>query len=199
MAVPTRKAEQSEATRSSLVRVARKLFASRGYANTSIEEIVRRSRVTRGALYYHFEDKQALFRAVCEELQGELVERIYAVVDPEGRWEKHLELGCEAFLDVCLERDFQRICLLDAPSVLGWEAWHEMDAEYSLGMVSEALEAAMDRDYLERQPIEPLSHVIIGALSEAGLVIARAEEPKKARAEVGATVARLIEGLKPRK
>jgi AcrR family transcriptional regulator len=193
----TTKAEQSEATRGLLVGVARELFAESGYAGTSIERIVRRARVTRGALYHHFDGKQAVFRAVCEELERELAGKLGAAARSEDRPELHLERGCEAFLDACLEPDFQRIVLLDAPSVLGWEAWHEMDAKYGLGLLTAALEAAMDRGYLERQPVEPLAHVILGALNEAGLVIARAPDAERARAQMGATVARLLEGLKP--
>jgi AcrR family transcriptional regulator len=198
MEVRTKKAEQSDATRRALLKVARRLFTSRGYAAASIEEIVRRARVTRGALYHHYDGKQDLFRAVCEEVEMELAERLTAAAQEESRPEKHLERGCEAFLDACLEPAVQRILLLDGPSVLGWEAWHEMDAKYGLGLVTWALSAAMEAGYIERQPLDPLALVILGALNEAGLAIARADDVERTRAEMGDAVARLIEGLKPR-
>jgi AcrR family transcriptional regulator len=198
MAVMTRKAEQSEATRRALIQVARRLFARRGYAATPIEEIVRRARVTRGALYHHFAGKQELFRDVYEDLERDLAEKITAAAEGEERWELHLEVGCQAFLDACREPAVQRIVLLDAPSVLGWEAWHEIDAKYGLGLIVSALQAAMDVGYIEEHPVEPLATLLLGALTEAGLAIARAEDPEAARAELGASVARLLEGLKPR-
>jgi AcrR family transcriptional regulator len=197
MAVMTRKAEQSEATRRALIRVARKLFATRGYAATPIEEIVQRTRVTRGALYHHFAGKQDLFRAVYEDLERELAEKITAAAETEERWERHLEVGCQAFLDACRDPAVQRIVALDAPSVLGWEAWHEIDAKYGLGLIISALEAAMEAGYIEEQPIEPLATLLLGALTEAGLAIARADDVDAARKELGASVARLLEGLKP--
>lgn len=196
MALPSRRTEHSESTRRALLDVARELFATHGYADTSIGEIARRARVTHGALYHHFAGKQALFHAVCEDLERSLAERLVAAVEAEGRPELHLERGCDAFLDICMEPDFQRIVLLDAPSVLGWEAWHEMDAQYGLALLGTAVRAAIDADYLEPQPVEPLAHLILGALNEAGHVIARSDDPVAARDQMGTTVARLIDGLK---
>jgi AcrR family transcriptional regulator len=192
----SRREEQSDATRRALLRVARRLFGRHGYAESSIDEIARSARVTHGALYHHFEGKQGLFRAVCEDVQQELSGRLTEAAQAEGRPERHLERGCEAFLDVCMEPDFQRIVLLDGPAVLGWEAWHEMDAQHGLGLLRGAIEAAMDAGYLKAQPVEPLAHVILGALNEAGHVIARADDPRAARKEMGSTVAALIDGLK---
>ena len=192
-----KKAEQSEATRQALLKVARRLFASRGYAGTSIEDIVSRARVTRGALYHHFETKQEVFRAVYEDLQRDLTQRLVDAALSEPRAEKHLERGCEAFLDACLDRAVQRIVLLDGPSVLGWDFWHDVDEEYSLGLLKGGLDAGMETGYFERQPVEPLAQVLLGALIEAGLTIARADDVDAARRELGSAIGRLIGGLRP--
>jgi AcrR family transcriptional regulator len=197
-APPGKKAEQSEATRHKLLQVSRKLFATRGYADASIAEIVDRAKVTRGALYHHFESKQDVFRGVYEDLQRELAERFYEAAMKESKVGKRLEVGCEAFLDACLDRGLQRIVLVDSPSVLGWDYWHEIDEKYSLGQMQDALRAGMKDGYFERQPVEPLAQVLFGALNEAGLYIARAENPEAARKEVGKTVLRLIAGLRPK-
>jgi AcrR family transcriptional regulator len=197
VATTTRRAEQSEATKRALVRVARKLFASRGYTATPIEEIARRARVTKGALYHHFNDKQDLFRAVFEDVEQQIIEKVAAAAAAEPRPERHLEVGCEAFLDACRDRDVRQIVLLDAPSVLGWETWHELDAKYGLALVATALTFAMDAGYIEKQPIQPLAHVLLGALNEAALAIALAHDTNNARAEMGATIKRLIKGLQP--
>jgi len=194
----TRRAEHSEATRQALVSAARELFATDGYAETSIERIVQRARVTRGALYHHFDDKRQLFRAVYEQLARELVESIEKAAESEQRPERYFEIGCDVFLDVCMDPGVRRIALLDGPSVLGWRDWHEIEAEATLGMITESLKIAMDAGYLEQQPVEPLASLIFGALGEAGIFIARAEDPGEAREAMGRSVARLIEGLKPR-
>jgi AcrR family transcriptional regulator len=196
MPTPTKKAEQSEATRRRLLKVARRLFASRGYAGTSIEEIARRARVTKGALYHHFDSKQEVFRAVYEDLQRDFARQIVEAAAQEPRVEKHLEVGCDVFLDACLDRAAQRIALLDAPSVLPWDVWHRVDEENSLGLMRNALRGGMDAGYFDKQPVDPLAHVLLGALNEAALAIARSDDKAKARKQMGRSVARLIAGLR---
>jgi len=198
MNVKGRKAEQSEATRGALLGVARELFAERGYAAVPTEEIVQRAGVTRGALYHHFKDKRALFRAVVDELEQETVERIATSALAEGDpWQMQLT-ALNAYLDVCLDPAVQTIVLVDAPSVLGPAEWREIEATYGLALVRMGLEAVMEAGLIERQPLEPLSHLVLGALSEAGLMIARADDQRKARREVGESVERLLEGLRVR-
>ena len=189
------KAEHAEATRQALVKSARELFAQRGYAAVPIEEIVRRARVTRGALYHHFRDKSDLFRAVFEGVEEELGTRVgekaLSVSDPA----KHLEAGCLAFIDESADPAVQRIVLLDGPVVLGWETWRELDLNFGLGQLVMALESAMEGGLIQRQPVEPLAHLLLGALSEGALTIAHADNPDRARREVRAGMKRLLEGL----
>src|SRR5207247_3458166 len=112
------KAEHAEATRDALIASARRLFARRGYADVPIEEIVRRARVTRGALYHHFRDKADLFRAVFESAQQDLAKQLHAAAMAQPDPARHLEVGSHAFLDACTKPDVQRIVLLDGPAVL---------------------------------------------------------------------------------
>jgi AcrR family transcriptional regulator len=198
VATLTKKAEQSEATRKKLLQVSRKLFATRGYADTSIADIVEKAKVTRGALYHHFDSKQDVFRGVYEDLQRELAERLYEAAMKQPNPEKRLEVGCDVYLDACLDRGLQRIVLIDSPSVLGWDFWHDIDEKYSLGQIQNALRMAMKEGYFDRQPVEPLAQVLFGALNEAGLYIARAEDMATARKGVGKTISRLIAGLRPK-
>jgi AcrR family transcriptional regulator len=190
------KAEHAEATRAALVSSARALFAERGYAAVSIEEIVRRARVTRGALYHHFEDKNDLFAAVFEGVQRDIAERLMKAASARSHAE-HLEAGCHAFLDACVEPDVQRVLLLDGPAVLGWEAWHESDVNFGLEMLQRSIEAAMNGGVVERQPVEPLSHLLLGALNGCGLEIARSSDPARARREMGKATDRVLAGLRP--
>jgi AcrR family transcriptional regulator len=187
--------ERSEATRAELIAAARLLFAERGYAGVGTEEIVRAAGVTRGALYHHFSGKPELLEAVYEQVESELTEKIatgaLAGSDPMAA----LRAGTEVFLDACLEPEVQRIVLLDAPAVLGWERWREIAADHGLGLVEAALGAAMDADVIARQPLRPLAHVLMGALDEAAMLVARADDTDAARAEVGATLNGILEGL----
>ena len=191
-----RKAARSQATRAQLLDVATRLFAEHGYAAVGTEEIVRSAGVTRGALYHHFADKRELFRAVDEEVERELVRRITTrvagITDP---WEA-MVAGVRTYLDACVDPVVVRITLIDAPAVLGWREWREIDARHGLGLVIVALGAAMDAGVLRRRPVEPVAHLLLAAMAEAGLMIATAPDPAAAREQVEASLLALLEGLR---
>jgi AcrR family transcriptional regulator len=194
---PSRKAEQSEATRAALVAAARRLFAARGFAAVGTEEIVRAAGVTRGALYHHFDGKQDLFRAVFEDVERELVERVATDATTARDPLEALHTGAQAFLDACEDPAVQRIALIDAPSVLGWEQWREIDLKYGFGLMRAALEAAMEAGLIERQPVRALAHLLLGALDEAALLVARADDDGQTRREVGQSLTRHLNALRP--
>lgn len=187
---------RGQSTRAGLIRAARELFAERGYAGVGTEEVVARAGVTRGALYHHFQDKRDLFRAVHEQLEQELVEsigeRIGGIEDP---WEL-IVTGVRAFLDACTDPALRRISLLDAPAVLGWEEWREIDARYGLGLVSFGLRNAMERGLFAPRDVRPLAHLLIGAMTEAALMIANAPDPEAARREAEPPLLALLDGLR---
>ena len=192
-------AERSESTRGALIDAARELFAARGYAAVGTEEIVRRAGVTRGALYHHFDGKRELLAAVYEQMEAEIAARLGESVTPGAGALETLEAGAEMFLDHCLEPEVQRIVLLDAPAVLGWERWREIGARYGLGLIEGLLRVGMEQGEIRRQPVEPLAHALLGALDEVAMFVARAEDPAAARAEAGETLAGLVEALGPRR
>ena len=134
--------ERSEATRGKLLAVARKLFRIRGYARTFIEDIAARAGVTKGAFYHHFPDKKAIFLAVFHETEQALMEASAAGARGPDAWSQ-FRAGCRAFLEASMDAGVQRIILRDGPVVLGWEAWREIDARYSLGLIEGALRQAM--------------------------------------------------------
>jgi AcrR family transcriptional regulator len=195
MSVKSSQVERSEATRAELITAARRLFGERGYAEVGTEEIVRAAGVTRGALYHHFGSKKDLLEAVYEEIEGELTQQIAEAALGGADPVEALRAGAGMFLDACLVPEVQRVVLLDAPAVLGWERWREIAADHGLGLVEAALGAAMEAGAISKQPLKPLAHVLMGALDEAAMVVARAEDTKAARAEVGATLDGLIEAL----
>ena len=190
---------RSEATRARLLDAARELFAVRGYADVGTEEIVRRAAVTRGALYHHFDGKRDLFRAVHERIEAGLGDEIGARIAAEAAAGTDardvLELGARAFLDACERPEIARIALVEAPAVLGWAEWREIDERYGLGLVIAALELGMEAGAIRRQPVKPLAHLLLGAMGEAGMVIANAADPAAARREVEPALLGLLDGL----
>jgi AcrR family transcriptional regulator len=188
-------AERTEETRAALVAAARELFAERGYAGVGTEEIVRAARLTRGALYHHFTGKKDLFRAVYEELEQQLVQTIAAGASSAADPLEALRLGARLWLDVCEDPAVQCIALLDAPAVLGWEEWREIGLRYAFGLVQAELEAAMDAGLIERQPVRPLAHLLLGSIDEAGMLIARADDGGQTKREVAVLVDRYLDAL----
>jgi len=194
-----RRAEHAADTREALIAAARRLFAAHGYDGTGTEQIVAEARVTRGALYHHFRDKADLFRAAMAEAAAEVALRL---TDEQLASEAASPLddireGVGAFLDVCVGGDFQRIVLLDGPRVLGAEAWDELVDRYGRGLLEEWLARAVQAGDIDAVPAGALARLIIAMLTEAGLAIARAAEPARARAELGAVLDRLLAGLRP--
>lgn len=191
-----RKIEQGEHTRAALLAAARTLFADRGFAATSTEEIVRTAEVTRGALYHHFADKEAIFRAVFEEMEGEVCQAVILAAakgkDPLDR----VLRGTRGYLDLCTEPAVRRITLQEGPAVLGWETWHEIDSAYFFGILAAGVREAMRAGQLVRQPVEPLTHLLVGAIMQAAMVLARAEDVATAKRELDRSLKRLIDGLR---
>lgn len=159
------KAQKAMETRGRLMGAARELFASQGYAATGTEAVLAAAGVTRGALYHHFADKQALFAAVCEELHAEAAKVIEAAADAEARAYSAVLAGSLAFLDFMAAPEVRRILLLDAPSVLGWEAWNEMDRRHGFGLLVRGVEAAVAEGSLDGDP-QVLAVLLNGALNE---------------------------------
>lgn len=190
------RAAQAEATRSKLQRTARGLFATKGFAATSTEEIVRAAGVTKGALYHHFDDKQGLFSAVVEELEEELAARVQAAADAHHEPWARLQAACHAYLDACTQPDVERVLVLDAPSVLGWDTWCDIDKAYGVAMFEGCLIDAIQAGLLQPQPPEPVAHVLLGALNVAARVVARATDRRPMEQQVAGTIDRLLAGLR---
>ena len=194
---PRTQAQRSEATRSALMKAARQLFAKRGYADVGTEEIVRAAGLTRGALYHQFGGKRELFEAVYETVEKELAQRIGETVAREAKEPiEAMRIGTEMLLDACLEPEVQQIALIDGPAVLGWQRWREIGAEAGLGLIEATVQAAIDAGQIAPQPTKPLAHVLMGALDEAAMMVARAEDPAKTRAEMAATIDTVLNGLR---
>ncbi|HZA09253.1 TetR/AcrR family transcriptional regulator [Mycobacterium sp.] len=190
-------AQRSAATRGVLIHAARKLFADKGFAEVSTQAIVEAAGVTRGALYHQFDDKAALFAAVYEDVERDLVADIsqqIMVARPPNPLEA-MRVGARLFLDRCSAPDVQQIVLIDAPAVLGWDRWRAVGTKYGLGVIEAMLAHAIAENAIADQPLRPTAHVLLGALDEAALYISRAGNADQARADMAAVCDRVISGI----
>jgi AcrR family transcriptional regulator len=188
-------AERVAETREALILAARELFGERGFAAVGTQEIARSARMTRGALYHHFASKEDLFRAVYETVERDLAEQIAATAQAASGPVEALRAGAHAFLDACEDPTVRQIALIDAPSVLGWEQWREIGMQYGLGLVRATLEAAMEGDVIQRQPVGPLAHLLLGSIDEAGMLVARADDEGRTKREVVAAIDHYLDAL----
>lgn len=195
MSVKPLRARQAEATRSLLIEVARENFTAHGYAGTSIDDVIRQAGVARGALYHHFSGKEALFRAVYEVVEGEVVARVMAAAASEASPWDAVRAGLSAFLDACLEPAFRRIVILDSVSVLQAEVMELGIDPVELPMLRTVLTPLLGTTAFGGVAIEGLTYVALGGLYGASLYIARASDPASARAEVDVVLDTLISGL----
>lgn len=172
--------QRTEATTGQLLDAARRLFAADGYTATSLEDVVAAAGVTKGALYHHFSSKRDLFRAVFEHEEIALAEASRAAyVEESDPWEG-FQAACVAFLENSLDPGVQRIVVLDAPAVLGWETVREIEARQSLAMIELGLVQAMESGRIARRPAGPLAHMLFGALCEGAMSVARSGGDQRA-------------------
>ena len=197
----SRRAAQAEATRTALVAAARRLFVEKGYHRTSTEEVVAEAAVgTRGALYHHFADKQALFEAAFIAVEEDLViEAAKNLADPADGALNQLRQGLIGFLDASLTPHVQRILLIDGPAVLGWVKWRELESLYGLGAIRAMLERAIEEgDLASNQPADALAHVLLAAADETALFIANAPDQRAARDQGVQALNAVLDGLRAR-
>ncbi|MET0455571.1 MAG: TetR/AcrR family transcriptional regulator [Mycobacterium sp.] len=196
---PTRRtqAERTAATRARLLEAGRRLFATAGYAAVSTQSIVTAAGVTRGALYHQFGDKAKLFAAVYEDVERDLVGAITAKIVAAAPTDQldAMRIGARLFLEECSAPDVQRIVLIDAPAVLGWERWREVGMKYGLGVIEAMLAAAVADGVIPDQPPRATAHILLGALDEAALFVSRATDADEALAQMYAVCDRLISGI----
>jgi AcrR family transcriptional regulator len=168
--------ERGQATRTHLIDVATRLFAARGYDGTSIEAVLAEAGVSRGSLYHHFQGKEALFLAVLEDVGIrvglEMTEAMRDAPDPLAA----LQAGSQMWFRLAGDPVVQQIMLIDAPAVLGWQRWRDLDEQSSLKMIRAALSYAADAGRIERRHVDAFSHIVLAASNEVALMIGRADD-----------------------
>jgi AcrR family transcriptional regulator len=194
--VKSRREMYSEATRASLVSQATSLFASRGYAGTSLEDVATASQVTRGAVYHHFDGKIALFEAVLESQEKEAEEHISAAAtDPDPLVSARLAL--DAYLDKCCDPVYARLVWQEGPLALGWHRWREFEENHCYGFVERFIRSLMESGYLRHDRAETLVRFAFWILGGAGMAVAEApaDERARVREEWGSLIRRTLAGL----
>ncbi|MDL9936837.1 TetR/AcrR family transcriptional regulator [Gordonia sp. ABSL1-1] len=190
-------AERTAATRGALISAGRRLFGEHGYADVGTQAVVDAAGVTRGALYHQFGDKQGLFSAVYDDVEqtmiAEIGERIGGLLDtdPIGA----LRAATGVALEIFAQPEVQRIGLVDAPVVLGWKEWRARGEDFGFALIEGLLRAAVDAGQIEDQPLRPIAHVAIGALDEAALYVAAADDRDVATVEMTVVLNRVIDAF----
>jgi AcrR family transcriptional regulator len=184
-----------EETRALLVDAARQLFAAHGHAAVTMEQVCAQAAVTRGALYHHFSGKDDLFLAVCEHEATTVTDQVTEAARGKADAWSRLRTGCLAFLDACTGQGVRQILLTDAPSVLGWAAFRELDARHGLGLLRAGIQAAIDQGSIEPGPVDALAHSLVAALNEAAMLVGRAASPATARRDAALVIDRILTGI----
>jgi AcrR family transcriptional regulator len=187
-------AERTAETKASLIRAARGLFARHGYAATSTEAILAKAGVTRGALYHHYKEKADLFADVCAAMHGEAALAILAAANAAKTPGAALERGCEAWMDYMARADARRILVVEAPSVLGWARWNEMDAQ-GFAHLAEGVREAMAAGEIKTMPAEELAVMLNGAMN-FGIMWAGQSNDATRLARLKSAVRRLLRELR---
>jgi AcrR family transcriptional regulator len=193
--VNQRTPEQGAATQEALISAARHLFGTRGYGETSLDAIVAAAGVTKGALYHHFSGKQQLFAAVFEQVKRDLSSQLAPALQTQDPW-TGIVAACRTYIEIHTPPAVERIVLRDARAVLNPDAWRRVDSQWGAVMFRGAFRRAMNRGAFARLPLNTLAMIVTGALAEACLLVADAENPETARTEAVAVVVRLLEGLR---
>jgi len=189
-------AKRPSKNRDKLLKAARRMFAERGYAETGTEDIVREAGVTRGALYHQFADKQDLFRAVLEEMLPEIGQRLFEETMARIAHDRDdLQVGAQVLLGIYTDPEVRRLFLIEGPAVLGLAGWKALQAPLSTLFLDHALQHLVDEGYIAAGEMRPINELLSGALQQAALGIAAADDPEAARAEYAAGLDRLIGGL----
>jgi len=177
---PNKNVARGEATRGQLIAIARRMFADRGYGDTSIEAVLKEAGVSRGSLYHHFASKEALFEAVAEDVETSVGEQTLAAAAGSDGPVAALRAGFLAWIRLAGDPVVRRILLIDAPSVLGWERWRSMEEDHALGLIRAVLQVIAEEGKLRPELVGTLAHVLLASVNEVALLVARSQDQEAA-------------------
>lgn len=189
------KLEKAASTKAKIIAVARHLFATRGYAGTSTEAILEETQVSRGALYHHFENKEALFAAVMETVEVDITTASARAGANATDPVEALLRAFNVFLDQACETEVRQIVLMDAHSVLGWQKWREIEERYGLGRLKQALKLIAATGRIHQDMVEVFAHILLASLIEVAFLVARSPQPQVAARTGRKAMKELLERL----
>ena len=194
----SRRDEYSEATRRALLDGAARLFAEKGFAATSLDEVAAEARVTKGAVYHHFANKQALFEAVADQAEEDACAAILdaAAAEAPDTW-RGVVAGLDSFLERCLDPVYRRLCFQEGPAVLGFANWWEHGEKHEIGLIRGMLAALHAEGLVEPDDLDTLTQLLFGSMIAAALSLARADDPTTESRRVRDATLRLLAGLRP--
>ncbi len=192
--MPT-KIERAASTKAKIVAVARRLFATRSYAGTSTEAILEESQVSRGALYHHFKNKEALFAEVMEAVETDITAATARARGNAADPVEALRRAFDAFLDMACETEVRQIVLMDAHSVLGWQKWREIEDRYGLGRLKQALKLIAATGRIHEDLVDTFAHILLASLIEVAFLVARSPDPRAAAKTGRKAMKELLERL----
>jgi AcrR family transcriptional regulator len=189
--------QHAEATRRAVLDAARSLFGRQGYAQTSVDQIAAAARVTKGAVYHHFSGKEALFRAVYDEVETEAQARAVGAGDPGAPPVDQIVAKVNAYLDAALDEEIRQITLIDGPAMFGLEPENAPDQQAAQAGVRLFIATAIARGEIADLDPDVLTEIIGGLAWLGGLLIARASDPDATRAALGKALDTMLRGLAP--
>jgi AcrR family transcriptional regulator len=197
--MPRRSAADAALTRERILSAGRAHFTAEGYAGAAARDIAASAGVTVGALFHHFGSKAGLFRAVFEELIGELNDAAMAAFGA-AQTDNPLDAivaAMAAALGFAKKADFHRIVTVDGPVILGADEWRAIDSRMGLQTVASGFRVLKSRGMVKDLPTKPMAVLLMGAMNNAGFALARREEGVDVES-LAQGFRRLVEGLAPR-
>jgi AcrR family transcriptional regulator len=190
-----KKLDRGQETREQLVAIATRLFTDRGYEGTSIEAVLAEAAVSRGALYHHYNGKEALFTSVLHGVYDRIDNQLRQAARRETDALSALQAGCLVWVRLAVDPAVRRILLIDAPSVLGWQCWRELDESRTLGLVRTALTAASKQGLLAADHVDFFAHALLASMNEIAMMIAQSEDPAESQKRAETAVEDLLQRL----
>jgi AcrR family transcriptional regulator len=191
-----RQAERREATRGAIIRAGVELFGRNGFAATTVDQLAEHAGVAKGAVYHHYPAKEAIFEAVFDAVTADVAVRVSAAARQAPDVLAAIEVGTKAYFRICSEGPVGRIILGDGPAVLGWQRWRELDSRHFGAMIPMALDAAVAQGLIDDQPVEPMAHLLLGAVTEAAVACASSQTPAETGQRHAEALGRLLSGLR---
>jgi AcrR family transcriptional regulator len=195
----TRREINAELTRAAVLDAARTLFVAKGFEATSVDEIAHASQSSKGAVYHHFRDKQAIFAEVFRAsqvtiLQSVLPSALESMPEDASPWEQGL-LAISAVLRCYVEDDAARVLLRESAGALGWNRKQALDEELALPLLRTVLTELIEAGELVPVPVGVTAELLYALFSKTAPIIAAAEDPAQAVAEIEPVLFKMLNGL----